>query len=125
MEEIKSKINAQFEILERSERDSKKYLINKVINKDSKAQKHVSYMEQQEDTIRDMNYEVQEMVIEIVNEWIHIMKKKMERYQEVVDRLKGYLEDLREKKEAETRKREDQMQEKRFKRRMEEKLKIE
>ena len=39
--------------------------------------------------------------------------------------MKECPEDLREKKEAEIRKKEDEMQEKRFKRRMEEELKIE
>ena len=42
----------------------------------------------------------------------------MERYQELVDRLKGCLEDLREKEEAEIKKKEDEMQEERFERRM-------
>ena len=49
----------------------------------------------------------------------------MERYQELVHQLKGCLEDLRERKEAEIRKKEDQLQEDRFKRRMKEELKIE
>ena len=49
----------------------------------------------------------------------------MERHQELVDRLKGCLEDLREQKEAEIRKKEDEMQEERFNRRIEEELKIE
>ena len=54
-----------------------------------------------------MKYEVQEMRIgdniedEIADEWFNITKEKMERYQELVDRLKGCLEDLRENKEAE------------------------
>ena len=78
-----------------------------------------------------MKYEVQEMRIgdniedEIADEWFNITKEKMERYQELVDRLKGCLEDLREKKEAEIRKKEDKMQEEGFKRRIEEELKIE
>ena len=38
--------------------------------------------------------------------------------------MKGYLEDLLEKKEAEIRKKEDQMQQHSFKRRTEEQLKI-
>ena len=49
----------------------------------------------------------------------------MERYQELVDQMKGWLEDLCKKKEPEIRKEEDQMQEGRFRRRMEEELKIE
>ena len=49
----------------------------------------------------------------------------MKTYQELVDRLKGCLEDLRENKEAEIWKKEDEMQEESFKRRMEEELKIE
>ena len=46
----------------------------------------------------------------------------MERYQELVDRLKE--RNLRKKKEAEIRKKEDEMQEERFKETMEEELKI-
>ena len=128
MEEVKSKIATQFKILERSEKDSTKILAR---NKDSEVQKHVSYIEQRLDTIQDMKYEVQEMMIvdnvedAIVDEWVSITNEKMERYRELVDRLKGCLEDLREKKEAEIRKKEDEMQEERFKRRMEEELKIE
>ena len=49
----------------------------------------------------------------------------LERYQELVDRLNGYLEELHEKKEAEIRKKEDEMQKERFKRRREKELNIE
>ena len=89
-------------------------------------QKHVSYMEQRLETIRDMKYDVQEMMInnnveyEIVGKWVNMTKYKIERYQELIDWLKGYLEDLLEKKEAEIRKKEDQMQQHSFKRRTEE-----
>ena len=78
-----------------------------------------------------MNYEVQKMMIddivdnEIVDKWVNITNKKLEKYQELVDRFKECLEDLREKKEAEIRKKEDQMQEEKFKRRMEEELMVE
>ena len=48
----------------------------------------------------------------------------MENYQELVDRLKECLDDLCGKKGAEIRKKEDEMQEERFKRRIEEELKI-
>ena len=57
-----------------------------------------------------MKYEVQEMMIDsnvedaIVDEWVNITNEKTERCQELDDRLKGCLEDLREKKEAEIRK---------------------
>ena len=61
----------------------------------------------------------------IVDEWVSITNEKMERHQELIDRLKGCLEDIREQKEAEIRKKEDEMQEERFKRRIEEELKIE
>ena len=63
-------------------------------------------------TIRDITYEAQEMMIEknfddkIVDEWAKIEIEKMERYQELADRLKECLQDLREKKQAETRKKE-------------------
>ena len=77
-----------------------------------------------------MKYDVQEIMIgdnvenAIVDDWINIINEKTERYQELVDWLKRCLEDLREKKEAEFRKKEDGMQEDRFKRRMEEELTI-
>ena len=64
-----------------------------------------------------MTYEVQEMMVGdnvedlIVDEWVSITDEKMERYQELVDRLKGCLEDLFEKEEKEIRKKEDEMQE--------------
>ena len=88
-------------------------------------------MEQRLDTIQDMKYEVEEMMIAvnvedaIVDECLSITNEKMERYQELVDRLKGCLEDPRQQKVAEIGKKEDEMQEERFKRKMEEELKIE
>ena len=121
-------VATQFKILERSEKDSAKILAR---NKDSEVQKHVSYIEQQLDPTQDMKYEVKEMMIAdnvedaIVDEWVSITKEKMERYQELVDQLKGCLEDSPENKEAEIRNKEDEMQEERFKRRIKKELKIE
>ena len=112
MEEIKSKVATQLKILERSEKDSTKI---HGTNKGNEFQKHVSYMEQQLETLRNMKYEFHEMMIdnnveyEIVGEWVNLKKQKMERYQELIDQLKGCLEDQLEKKEAEIRKKEDQM----------------
>ena len=77
MEEIKSKIATQFKILEHSEKDITKIHAR---NKDSEVQKHVSYMEQQFETIEDKQYDVQEMMIdniveyEIVGESVNIRK---------------------------------------------------
>ena len=128
MEEIKSKINTQFKILERSERDCAKILERK---KDNEVQKHINYIEQRLDTIQDLKYEVQALMIgdgveeEKVDEWVNITDEKVTRYQEVVDRLNMCLEDMREVKKEETRKRENEKQEEIFKRRMEEELKIE
>ena len=121
-------VATQFKILERSEKDSAKILAR---NKDSEVQKHVSYIEQQLDPTQYMKYEGKEMMIAdnvedaIVDEWVSITKEKMERYQELVDQLKGCLEDSPENKEAEIRNKEDEMQEERFKRRMKKELKIE
>ena len=84
---VSETINTQFEILEHSERDSEKILGR---NKDSEVQKHVSYIEQRLDTIQDMKYGVQEIMIvdnvedAIVGEWVSITNQKMERYQELV-----------------------------------------
>ena len=54
MEKIKSKITTQFNILERSERNSTKRFGK---NKGSAVQENVSYIKQRLDTIRDMKYE--------------------------------------------------------------------
>ena len=68
-----------------------------------------------------MKSEIQELMIdnnvedEIVDEWVNITNEKMKRYQELVGRLKGCLEDYVRRKK----------QEERLKRRMEEELKIE
>ena len=56
--------------------------------------------------------------VEIVDEWVNIKNEKMERHQELVDRMKGCPQDLRGKKEAEIRKKKDEVQEERFKRKM-------
>ena len=49
----------------------------------------------------------------LVDECVSITIEKIERYQELVGRLKGCLEDLREKKEALIRKKEVKMQKER------------
>ena len=66
-------------------------------------------MEQRLEAIRDMKYEVQETMInnnveyEIVGVCVNMARQKMESCREFIDRLKGCLEDLCEKKEAEIR----------------------
>ena len=100
-------------MLELSKKDAIKMLAR---NKDSKVQKHFSYIEQRLGTIQNMKYEVQEMMIvdnvedAIVDEWVSFTNEKIEQYQELVDQLKRCLEDLREKKEEEIRKKEYEMQ---------------
>ena len=55
-------------------------------SKDSEVQKHVSYIRQWLDTIQDMKYEVQEMMIvdnvedALVDECVSITIEKIERY---------------------------------------------
>ena len=127
MAETKPKINTQFKILEQSERDSIKILER---NKVNEVEKHVSYIEKRLDIILNMKYEVQELMIsegvadEVVDEWMNITDEKMMRYHEVIDRMQSCLADLQKKKEAETGKKEDEKQEDRFGRRMEEELEI-
>ena len=50
---------------------------------------------------------IQNVEDSILDEWVSITNEKMERYQELNYRLKGCLEDLREKKEAEISKKEE------------------
>ena len=75
--EIKFKIATQFKIIDRSVKESTKIHAS---NNDNEVQKHVSYMEQQLETIQDKKYEVQEMKIdknvefEMVVEWVNITK---------------------------------------------------
>ena len=77
MEEIKSKVATQLKILERSEKD-----ITKIhgTTKGNEFQNHVSYMDQQLETLRNMKYEVHEMMIdnnveyEIVGERVNLKK---------------------------------------------------
>ena len=128
MEEAKTKVNTQFKILERSERDSIKILER---NKANEVEKHVNYIEKRLDVILNMKYEVQELMIsegesdEAVDEWVNITEEKMVRYNELIDRMKVRLEDLQEKKEEEVRKKEDEKKEEMFRRRMAEELEIE
>ena len=61
MEEIKYKITIYFKILKSSEGDSTKIVAR---SKDSEVQKHLSYIDQQLDTIQGMKYEVQDMTID-------------------------------------------------------------
>ena len=50
--------------------------------------------------------------LNIYTTWVNFTNEEMERCQELVDQLKICLEDLREKKEAEIRTKQDVMQEK-------------
>ena len=49
--------------------------------------------------------------LNIYTTWVNFTNEEMERCQELVDQLKICLEDLREKKEAEIRTKQDVMQE--------------
>ena len=82
IEEIKSKITTEFKVRERSERDGIKEKLAR--NKDSEVQKHASFIKKWLDTIWDMKYEIQEMIIdsnvedEIVDKWVNITNEKFE-----------------------------------------------
>ena len=82
IEEIKTKITTEFKVRERSERDGIKEKLAR--NKDSEVQKHASFIKKRLDTIWDMKYEIQEMIIdsnvedEIVDKWVNITNEKFE-----------------------------------------------
>ena len=63
-----------------------------------------------------MKFEVQDMIIEnkvpdeIADECMNITDKKTTQYQELADRLKTFLENLGERKDKETRTKEEEMQ---------------
>lgn len=73
-----------------------------------------------------MKFEVQDMTVEskvpdeIADECMNITDKKTIQYQKLADRLKTCLENLGETKDKETGTKEEEMQQERFKRRMEE-----
>ena len=60
-----------------------------------------------------------------VGEWCELLEERLARFDEFVGKLKGELSIASNREEAEARRKEDLIQEERFRRRMEEEVKIE
>ena len=96
-------------------------------------EKHLKHVERRLETLQDLTYEEQEIMVtgdkedEAVNvgEWCELLDERLARFDEFVGKLKGELSIASDREEAEARRKEDLIQEERFRRRMEEEVKIE
>ena len=93
LEEINRKISTQFKLLELAEKETER-LIKR--NKRSEIEKHLPHVELKLEKLQKFKYSGQEVLFnegEMGNleEWSSIMKEKMARFDDVVDRLKSAI----------------------------------
>ena len=96
-------------------------------------EKHLKHVETRQEILQDLKYEGQERMVagaddgEAVNvgEWCELLDERLARFDGFLGKLKEELSIASDRKEAEARRKEDLIQEERFKGRMEEEMKIE
>ena len=96
-------------------------------------ERHLKNVEIRREILQDLKYEGQERMVagdddgEAVNvgEWCKLLDERLERFDGFLGKLKVELSIASDREEAETRRKEDLIQEERFKERMEEEIKIE
>ena len=121
---IEAKIKKQVKLLEIAENDSKRLFERK---KKYELEKHV---ETRLEMLQDLKYEGQERMVagdeedEAVNvgEWCELLDERLARFYGFVGKLKEELSIASEREEAEARRKEDLIQEERFRRKMEEEV---
>ena len=121
---IEAKIKKQVKLLEIAENDSKRLFERK---KKYELEKHV---ETRLEMLQDLKYEGQERMVagdeedEAVNvgEWCELLDERLARFHGFVGKLKEELSIASEREEAEARRKEDLIQEERFRRKMEEEV---
>ena len=127
---IEAKIKKQVKLLEIAENESKRLFEKK---RKYELEKHLKHVETRLEILQDLKYEEQEIMVagdkedEAVNvgEWCELLDERLARFDEFVGKLKGELSIASDREEAESRRKEDLIQEERFRRRMEEEVKIE
>ena len=127
---IEAKIKKQVKLLEIAENESKRLFEKK---RKYELEKHLKHVETRLEILQDLKYEGQEIMVagdkedEAVNvgEWCELLDERLARFDEFVGKLKEELSIASDREEAEARRKEDLIQEERFRRRMEEEVKIE
>ena len=127
---IKAKIKKQVKLLEIAENESKRLFEKK---RKYELEKHLKHAETRLEILQDLKYEGQEIMVagdkedEAVNvgEWCELLDERLARFDEFVGKLKGEISIASDREEVEARRKEDLIQEERFRRRMEEEMKIE
>ena len=127
---IEVKIKKQVKLLEIGENERKRLFERR---KKYEIEKHLKHIEMRLEILQDLKYEGEERMVagdvedEAVNvsEWCEVLDERLARFDEFVGNLKEELFIASEREEAEARRKEDLIQEERFRRRMEEEVKIE
>ena len=125
LETIEAKIKKQVKLLEITENESKRLSNRK---RKYELEKHLKHVETHQEILQGLKYEGQETMVardkedEVVNvgKWC----ERLARFDEFIGKLKGELSIASYREKAEARRKEDLIQEERFRRRMEE-VKIE
>ena len=127
---IEAKTEKQLKLLEIVENESKRLFERK---RKYDLEKHLKHAKTRLEILQDLKYEGQEIMVagdkedEAVNvgEWCELLDERLARFDGFVGKLKEELSFASDREEAEARRKEDLIQEERFRRRMEEEVKIE
>ena len=122
---IEAKVKKQVKLLEIAEN------VSKILSKRKRKfepEKHLNYVETSLEILQDLKYERQEIMVagdkedEAINvgEWCELLDERLARVDEFVVKLKEELSIASDREEAEARRKEDLIQEERFRRRIEE-----
>ena len=121
-EAINRKISAQFKLLELAEKETEQL---KQKNKRNEIEKHLQHVELKLEKLQESKYSGQQVLLNIgemenLEKWSSVMEEKMERFDDVVDRLKSAISNVEKKEEIKANHEENIIQEKMFSRRMDE-----
>ena len=127
---VEAKIKKQVKLLEIAENESKRLFERK---RKYELEKHLKHVKTRLEILQDLKHEGQEIMAagdkedEAVNvgEWCELLDERLARSDGFVGKLKEELSLGSDREEAEARQKEDLIQEERFRRRMEEEVKIE
>ena len=129
MEGFNCKISTQFKLLELAEKEIVQLLTR---NKKSEIEnlQNLQHVELKLEKLQDSKYSTQDVLLKEgemgnLEEWSSDMEEKMAHFDDAVDRLKSAISNVKKKEEAKAKHEENIIQGKMFRRRMQEKLKIE
>ena len=102
LEEINRKSSTKFKLLELAKKETERLITR---NKKSEIEKHLQHVELKLEKLQEFKYSVQEVLLdegEVIDleEWSSVMKEKMARFDDVVDRLKSAISNVEKKEEG-------------------------